>query len=302
MKRKRKQKQKRKQPVEKVKRFFKKIVFSESFAYGIDDNHDIYKFDAYTIDLFKSKVKNIFGFEGDIFLVGLDGKSFKINESFYRSRYRLETKLRFKKLFVFYNRIFGNAMDGNTYYLHLDGANVLSEEKLPYHFKQMIHKEYIYDNDHAQQFMYDSFLIAIDYDNRFYISGCYPNKYSEEIGYIGRDLKEGIIKLSYSKWKNPGELLYEKKEFTIDCSGKKIDVKMIHNYCDLKVVVDGDGRIYFMGDDKTIFSKVKYNLKNWMESPCFIEVKPKTRKQQQDKLFNLLKNEKKCDLSFNYFY
>jgi hypothetical protein len=326
MKRKRTQKQKRKQPVEeveKIKRFFKKIVFGEYFAYGMDDNHDVYKFDAYTIDLFKSKVKNIFDFEGDIFLIDLDGKLFRINESFYPSCYRLETKLRFKKLFVFDNRIFGNTMDGNIYYLHLDGgygANVLSEKKLPYHFKKIIYKKRIYDSDYGDQLIYDSFLIAIDYDNRFYMCQYYPSIYSGEMHYLGRDPKGKMIVLcdeEPSKWDNEPskweiydkaiwELLYEKKEFTIDCSGKKIDVKMIHNYRDLKVVVDGDGRIYFMGDNQNIFSKVKHDFRNWIETSYFIEIthtlKAKTRKQQQDKLFNLLKNEKKCDLSLNFFF
>jgi hypothetical protein len=302
MKRKRTQKQKRKQkqkkinqpvkPVEEVKpvkevKKFKKLAFSEYYAYGIDENHDVYKFDANKMELFKSKVKNIFDFEDDVFLIDLDGKLFKTNDSFSNCLEcsNLKTNLKFKKVFASGNRIFANTMDGNTYYLHLNEEKVIFEKKLPCHLKKITHKRSLYhDPDDPTQLVYSSIFIAIDYDNQFYMSGYYTKEYSGKMHCLGKEPKEEMIKLLGDNFPKENidnvisELLHGENEFVIDCSGKKIDVKMIHGICHLQVAADRDGRVYFKGYDKGIFSKVKYKYStNWTETPYFIEVKPKLK-------------------------
>jgi hypothetical protein len=303
---------------------FKKIVFCEYSAYGLDENHDVYVFDSKIMKLYKSKVKNIFGCGGPMFGIDLDGETFKnsiIND--YEFQY-LGINLKMEKMFVFPRILFGNATDGNTYSFWLFGdesdgctysfcnINRIRETKtkFSYHLKKMTMIKYLDDvNYEISAFRIP---IAVGYHDEFYIWGQLPNQCKREIHCLGKNPREQMIKLLDNKVINEvidnviSELLYGKKEFVIDCSGKKIDVKMIHNTSDIFVAADRDGKIYFKGPEKDRFIKVdkysKWELE-WSESPYLIKPKPKfTRKQQQDKLFHLLKNGKNCDLSFDYFY
>jgi hypothetical protein len=320
MKKKRKQKQKQQKlnqsveeikPVEEIKKRFKKIVFLDYWAYGLDENHDLYSFDRTQMILFKSEVKNIFGCDNDgasIFGIDLNGKTFKNSIMSDYSLQYLDIDLKMEKMFVLPNLLFGNATDGNTYSFYFDTyrRNQI-KTKLSYHFKKMTAINYPgYVNDQISSFRV---LVAIDYHDEFYVWGHLPQQYKEKFHCLGKNPREQMIKLLDNKVINEvidkviSELLYGKKEFVIKCSGKKIDAKMIYNTSDIMVAADRDGKIYFTGPEKNRFINVNTWAWEWSESPYSIKPKPKfTKRKQQDKLFSLLKNEKNCDLSLNFFF
>jgi hypothetical protein len=290
------------------KRFFKKIIFGRVFIFGLDEKEHVFVINRNKMKFIKSNVKNIFGYGDNIFGIDLDGTLFRINQYYLWHLYtfgdycNVKINLRIKKMFIFNCAFLVNTIDGNTYYLRHTEGRIQIQKKFPYYFKRIIRRA----ADPFFTYVY-AFIGVDDYD-RFCLFHT-----GEEIHDLGRNPKEEISKLSDMKFTKQKiddivrELLYGKEEFTIDCLGEKIDVKMIYNSSgvddpDIKVAVDRDGKVYFKGKGKYKFIYSDTRSNKWDESPYFIKIKPKTKKKQQDKLFNLLKDKKNCDLLFNFSF
>jgi hypothetical protein len=320
----------------KAERFFKKIIFGKYIAFALDENHDVYKICGKKMEVFKSNVKNIFSsdddtFDENIFGIDLDGKLFKIYKvnSYPWTYTYIEINLRFNKIFVFPGVFFGNVNEGNvndgnnengkggrnimnekTYICRYTKSTIQTKKFFPFHLKWIIQKQYI---GHLLNFCMSYIFFGIDYNNTVCVSGDIPNYEGCRICHIKRHPQKTLTKLLRNYFEEEEvvdilrELWYKGNEDTITCSGKKIDVKFIYGYPILNTTAfaaasDRDGRVYFYGIDKFKFINTNTKCDDWAESPYFIDANPtlkaKTKKKQQNKLFNLLKDEKYCDLIF----
>jgi hypothetical protein len=269
------------------KYIFKEIVIGGSFAYGLDENHDLYSFNMQEMKLFKSKVKNMFGSYDGIFGIDLDGLTFRIKESkedHKQSVVYLDTNLKFEKITSFGrwgggNDIFANTIDGHTYswmddYYH-PGLNYYLNEsptKFDYDLKKIV--QIIFDNGPVSDFSNDMIYvkIAIGSDGKFY--GFPDDRGGFCVGDTIDELKKRLFKMYNERiehvesfFKMIDESLFG-KEFTIDCSGKKIDVKMIYDYYHLKMASDKSGRVYFSERDAYRYfyhAEIKNMDKKWSD-------------------------------------
>jgi hypothetical protein len=304
--------------------FFKKIVFLSRWAYGLDENYNLYRFDNDEMKLFiKSDVKNIFNNESNdykrAFGIDLNGKLFGILDP---EIYYFNFNLQVEKLFILGDLFFVNTVDKNTYYFYHYTGNIKTTEVIPKKFPYYLKKIFLYascvSNDLSDTY---EIYFAMDHNNQFYMWKMIPINTIEKINCLGRNpikqmiqllneyLPENIVRRPLSEEKDEDgindfikEFLYGKEEFTIYCCDKEVSVKMVYNTRDLKMATDRDGKVYLGEYHKGLFIDIGRKLDRWVESPYFIKKKPKfTRKKQQDKLFNLLKNGKNCDLSLNFF-
>jgi hypothetical protein len=311
------------------KRFFKKIVFLSCWAYGLDENHDLYRFNVREMELIsKSNVKNIFNLDcGDYkcaFGIDLNGKLFEILDS---EICYFDLNLQVEKIFPFEYKFFVNTVDKNTYYFCNYIGKFRSWKKTPNKFPYYLKKIFLYASCDSND-LSDTYEIyfAMDHNKQIYMWKMIPiNNKIEKINCLGRNprkpmikllneyLPENIVRRPLSEEKDEDkindvikEFLYGKEEFTIYCCDKEVSVKMVYNSRDLKMATDRDGKVYLGEYHKSLFIDINGKLDRWVESPYFIEIKhklkAKTKRKQQDKLFNLLKNGKNCDLSLNFFF
>jgi hypothetical protein len=290
-------------PVEK--RFFKKILFGkcastgESCIIGLDENNTVHLFDKERKKtIFICDTKNVFEANNYIYGIDLNGKLFSIRKDINKPAVYSEIDLQFEKMFCFPNAFFANTTDKNTYFSLIAKDNIPKPIKIPYYLKKIIKKSYVKDDKTYHIY------IGIDHNYQFCIIGKDSTMYG-----FGRYPKEDMIRLLINKFTEKeiddmiNELLYEKKEERIiDCLEKKMDVKMIYDCLNFSVAADRDGRVYFGGKEKYQFIKTDDKSDGWIETPYFIKVKTKTKKKQKDKLFNILKLKKNCDLLLNFSF
>jgi hypothetical protein len=291
-----KQKRKLYQETEETKKIkFEKIVFGNSFVFGLDKYNDLYKFNEQENKHVKHYVKNIFGYGDHIVGInyhvyddafGLDNCLFQIINDQVLSTHYFPIGLQLEKLFGFSGIIFGNTIYDNTWIFSdiKDESLPLTQEKCLCHLKKVIQRSFTKENQVHHIF------IGIDYNGQFCIF------YGEnEVCSMEFLQKEQMIKLLSDQFKEQEindiikELLNEEeKEFTIDCSGKKMDVKMIHKTPNFSAAVDGNGNVYFSGKDKFKFMKTDSKPDEWTETPYLIGAKSKIREKRRQKLCHLL--------------
>jgi hypothetical protein len=300
------------QPFEKVdnpvkKRFFKKILLgsyiswvpyvqhTEYFIIGLDEDNTVHLFDKeHETVILIHDVKDIFSVKDSIHGINLNGKLITIYVGTDDpAGYILTIVPQFEKAFTFYNAYFVTATDKNTYFFLCKGNGFITPIKIPHYLKRIIWRSYDIDD------IFYRIYIGIDHNDQFCVI-----LEDNTICSLGRCPEEEMLRLLGDNFEKQQindmikELLHGKKEeMVIDCLGKKIDVKMIRD-SDVGIAADKDGRVYFSGSDKNKVIDTDNESYEWIESPYFIKVKPKTKKKQQDKLFNLLKMKKNCDLIF----
>jgi hypothetical protein len=286
-----------KERIERIK--LKKIVFGNSVAYALDKHDDLYEFDANKYALVENNVKDISGSGDHIF--GTSAYLFKLKEG--RIMSCVGSHLQFEKIFVFPGTIFGNTDREKTWiirYAKDKGGNdkILTQEKCLGYLKKVIQRSFTKENQ-----VYDIFIgithdktIIYDKTRRFSIfytkdEVCSIESIREEqvIRLLSNQFKEQEINDMIAELSNEELSNGEEKKFTIDCSGEKIEVKMIHNTSDFSAAVDKDGMVYFGGKDKYKFIYTENKSDEWVTSWYYLGGEESENKMKRlEKLCNLL--------------